>query len=211
VVRVRCIAAVGLLAVCAAAPGCAPGVGSADLAAASFDERLLARCVAVLSDEPMPAAMASRRAAEPGELEVAARRTRPPAGRKPAAVRLAAAEEFAVEPTPEPEPEPPRPAPQAPVCGDACSAAPCGCGGVPCPILGGCGQCAACLARLRGRLVAGPGSGPRRVGYHPELPPKFLPVPTQPVMSPARPDAPDPWRGDLEFSWRPRITVPGDD
>jgi hypothetical protein len=49
------------------------------------------------------------------------------------------------------------------------------------------------------------------VRYQPLLPPKFLPVPTQPVLSPARPDAPDPWRGDVEFGWHGRVTFPGRD
>jgi len=36
-------------------------------------------------------------------------------------------------------------------------------------------------------------------------------VPTQPVLSPARPDAPDPWRGDVELGWRPQVTFPARD
>ena len=43
------------------------------------------------------------------------------------------------------------------------------------------------------------------------MPPKFLPVPTQPTLAPARPDAPEPWRGDVEMSFRPQLTFPARD
>jgi hypothetical protein len=43
------------------------------------------------------------------------------------------------------------------------------------------------------------------------MPPKFLPVPTETVLSPARPDAPEPERGDVEMGYRRQITFPGHD
>jgi len=82
----------------------------------------------------------------------------------------------------------------------------------PCPILGACRGCPACLAGRRcAKLFTRPEPGPPPIRYRPAMPPKFLPVPTQPVLSPARPEAPDPWRGDVEFSWRPEVWFPGRD
>lgn len=56
-----------------------------------------------------------------------------------------------------------------------------------------------------------PSPGPPPVTMRPELPPKFLPVPTQPVLSPVRPDAPDPMRGDVEFDYRKEVQFPARD
>jgi hypothetical protein len=85
--------------------------------------------------------------------------------------------------------------------------------GKACPLcpLEACGKCAACLGGHRCKLFTRPQPGPPPVNYVPALPPKFLPVPTQPTLSPARPDAPESWRGDLEFGWRSEITSPGRD
>jgi hypothetical protein len=43
------------------------------------------------------------------------------------------------------------------------------------------------------------------------MPPKFLPVPTEPTASPARPDAPEPWRGDVEVTYGNDVVFPGRD
>jgi hypothetical protein len=43
------------------------------------------------------------------------------------------------------------------------------------------------------------------------MPPKFLAVPTHPVISPVRPEAPEPQRGNVEVSYRPELTIPGND
>ena len=81
----------------------------------------------------------------------------------------------------------------------------------PCPLLGACGRCRDCLAGRTCKLFSRPEPGPPPVRYRPLLPPRFLPVPTEHVVSPARPEAPDPWRGDVELGWRPQVTFPGHD
>jgi hypothetical protein len=97
-------------------------------------------------------------------------------------------------------------------CCDTCeSGEECESTGQACPLcpLEACGKCAACLKGHRCKFFTRPAPGPPPATYVPALPPKFLPVPTQPTLSPARPDAPDAWRGDLEFGWRTQITSPG--
>jgi hypothetical protein len=54
-----------------------------------------------------------------------------------------------------------------------------------------------------------PAAGPPPIRYQPEMPPKFLPVPTTPTLSPVRPDAPEAFRGEVETSYDPRLTSPG--
>lgn len=96
-------------------------------------------------------------------------------------------------------------------CNDTCcesTLAPC-C--ETCPIIRACGHCSDCLAGRECKLFTKPNPGPPPDRYRPCLPPKFLPVPTQPVLSPARPDAPDPWRGDTERAWRSQLTFPARD
>jgi hypothetical protein len=56
-----------------------------------------------------------------------------------------------------------------------------------------------------------PPPGPPPATLRPAMPPKFLPVPTETVLSPARPDAPEPERGDVEIGYRSQITFPGHD
>ena len=80
------------------------------------------------------------------------------------------------------------------------ASAPCACFPA-CPL----GHC-----RLR-KLCERPTPGPPPARLHPEMPPKFLPLPTQPILSPARPDAPESWRGDVEAGYRPTLTFPGRD
>jgi hypothetical protein len=96
-------------------------------------------------------------------------------------------------------------------CGTCCDAGTAGCETCCCcPLLDGCCLCSACKVGHR-RLFTRPEPGPPPVRFRPEMPPKFLPVPTEPTLSPARPDAPEPWRGDVEVGWRPELTFPGRD
>jgi hypothetical protein len=60
-------------------------------------------------------------------------------------------------------------------------------------------------------LADKPKPGPPPACLRPPMPPKFLPVPTEPVLSPVRPDAPEPRRGDIEVGYRPQLTSPGHD
>jgi hypothetical protein len=82
-------------------------------------------------------------------------------------------------------------------CGEAC--------GEP------CGECKVCPLGKCDHLCQRPNPGPPPATLRPCLPPKFLPVPTQPVLSPARPDAPEPARGDVEVSYRNQLVTPGRD
>lgn len=62
-----------------------------------------------------------------------------------------------------------------------------------------------------GRGWCKPAAGPPPVTLRPEMPPKFLPVPTKPILSPVRPDAPDLQRGDVEFDYRRQVSFPARD
>jgi hypothetical protein len=215
---------------------------SDDLAAAAFDERLFARVASVLGEQsPHAVAQASRpqapRVREVADQQLSARRKPDPA--KSSVRQIAAAEPLdAAAPMPAAEPietalqpsdqtetavplagaeteaqKPPDAHIHSATCDDACCqaefASPLD---RPCPILGACGGCPACLAGRRcAKLFTRPEPGPPPIRYRPGMPPKFLPVPTQPVLSPARPDAPDPRRGNVEFSWRHELMFPGDD
>lgn len=105
----------------------------------------------------------------------------------------------------------PRPCDDA-YCDSTCQTCPVLAFDPTCPVINACGRCRACLAGHRcTRLFTRPEPGPAPIRYRPLLPPKFLPVPTQPVLSPARPDAPDPWRGDVELGWRSQVIFPARD
>jgi hypothetical protein len=218
--------------------GCAQCQQTPDaLAASALDERLFTRIASVLG-ENSPDAASQGRPRTPGVIAVskAARNAKKDA--RPAAPtiqQVAAAEPLeAAAPMPEVDPIEAAPLPAAspvelPVapaakaksparshaetCDDACCEPGIACPlDRPCPILGACRECPACLVGRRcGKLFTRPEPGPPPVRYRPAMPPKFLPVPTQPVLSPARPEAPDPWHGDVEFSWRPEVTFPGND
>jgi hypothetical protein len=104
---------------------------------------------------------------------------------------------------------------QCPLCRLARMCRP-GCDQVNCG--DGCGECGACGNCLAGlgpcekcKLCQRPQPGPPPATLRPVLPPKFLPVPIQPVLSPARPDAPEPTRGDVEVAYRNQLSVPGRD
>jgi hypothetical protein len=95
-------------------------------------------------------------------------------------------------------------------CGDGCDGS-CEAGGSSCLLAAAdrCGRCGVCQHCRK--LFTRPEPGPPPIRYRPALPPKFLPVPTQPTLSPVRPDAPEPWRGDVEVGFRPQLTFPARD
>jgi hypothetical protein len=74
-----------------------------------------------------------------------------------------------------------------------------------------CPECSLCPLGLCDGKCQRPTPGPAPATLRPCLPPKFLPVPAEPVVSPARPDAPEPARGDVETSYRNQLTSPGRD
>jgi hypothetical protein len=199
--RTKSVLLLCLLAASSAA-GCAPWRG----AGSGIMER-----VASAFGEQSPEALAAQRAQRAESVKLVARQAPPPQGddAEPApyastsGVKQAAATE---------------PAAVTPAVFDRCCDACESCEGCEstcrtCPLcpLEACGRCAACLRGHRCKLFTRPQPGPPPVNYVPALPPKFLPVPTQPTLSPARPEAPDAWRGDLEFGWRSEITSPGRD
>ncbi|MEM9658495.1 MAG: hypothetical protein AAF961_09050 [Planctomycetota bacterium] len=70
----------------------------------------------------------------------------------------------------------------------------------------------ACRCKLGWPLIAcpllrPPPAGPPPIRYRPELPPKFLLVPTRPVRTPVRLDAPDFQRGAVEVGFLPELRV----
>jgi hypothetical protein len=77
-----------------------------------------------------------------------------------------------------------------------------------------CRQCRECrlipfgLARP---LIDKPEPGPPPMRFRPEMPPKFLPVPTEPTVSPARAEAPEDDGGDIEVNYRKQLISPGRD
>lgn len=89
------------------------------------------------------------------------------------------------------------------------------CGCPPGPRCGSeCTQCRECCViplGLAGPLLEKTQAGPPPATCRPPLPPKFLPVPTQPTVSPARADAPEPQRGEIEVGYRNQLTSPGRD
>jgi hypothetical protein len=116
-----------------------------------------------------------------------------------------------MQPDPGPEPLPPSPELSISACHDGCCGHSTTCAVVPCPLATACGCCAGCLGGGDCKLFTRPDPGPPPMRYYPPMPPKFLPVPTQPVLSPARMDAPYPWRGDVEVGFRPTVTFPARD
>jgi hypothetical protein len=234
----RRIAPLLCLAVVAAASGCAQWQQDSDSVAATFDQRLLATCASILGEQPTPAVKPARRPTTPRVLDLHATKTAAPPARRQPRVQPAAAEEpleapetsIAAQPIAQATPiaaaarpvqiptDPPFAAPTTTATLNACTDTCCVAGpGEPhafnCPLLNRCRTCPACLLGQRcvRQLFTRPEPGPPPIRYQPELPPKFLPVPTQPVLSPARPEAPDPWHGEVEFSWRPEVTFPGRD
>ncbi len=51
--------------------------------------------------------------------------------------------------------------------------------------------------------------GPPPICHKPEMPPKFLPVPTRSVFSPANPRSPVSFRGAVEAPFGPELVFPG--
>jgi hypothetical protein len=77
-----------------------------------------------------------------------------------------------------------------------------------------CTECRSCWLLPFGigdKFREKPTPGPPPMTIRPPMPPKFLPVPTEDVMSPVRPDAPEPQRGNVDMGWRPQMTVSGHD
>ncbi len=179
------------------------------------DATLMAQCASALGDRPVPT---QRDATAPRAKQAPARRASPKpvshqaevATRRPA--RAAVVQASAVERA---------------ACDDACvtCSTPCESTTATCPLcpLAACdagadcmdscclnnGKCCLTSGECCLRSLFAPGPPPAR--YIPPMPPKFLPVPTQPIMSPARPDAPDYRRGDVEVGFRDQWTSPGRD
>lgn len=74
-----------------------------------------------------------------------------------------------------------------------------------------CRECGIIPLGLAGPLIERPQPGPPPATFRPEMPPKFLPVPTQPTISPARADAPEDDGGDIEVNYRRQLISPGRD
>lgn len=188
-------------ALCAVSGGCAQCQQGDQLPAGGIDARLYETLAHAFGERPSRAA-----APQAGRREAPSKR---------GAVQQAEYEESLtapVSPESEPELQPaetvlPEPvascAPAEGCCSSYCDSTGCGCC-ADCPLVGGChgGKCkCACLDCLERRLCSRPQPGPPPVRYRPEMPPKFLPTPTAPVWPPARPDAPEPWRGDIEVPY----------
>lgn len=199
---------------CALAPGCAQWQQQTDSYAAALDQRLIAQCSSLLGEqeparEPTRQAAPTRRTIKRASFENPAMPTVDDAATMPEAFApLAAPENPAAEPLPK---KPLLAAGHQQTCDGCCE--DCTELTTPgCPIGGTCDLCANRLVQgCRTKLFTRPEPGPPPIRYRPPLPPKFLPVPTQPTLSPARPDAPEPWRGDVEMSFRPQLTFPARD
>jgi hypothetical protein len=72
-----------------------------------------------------------------------------------------------------------------------------------------CRSCWLCPFGLGDRCCQTPVAGPPPIRHQPLMPPKLLPVPTAPMLSPVRPDAPEEFGGEVETSFDPRLTSPG--
>jgi hypothetical protein len=204
--RTKLLVTLCLLSACSAV-GCAPWSGSG---------RGFVDHVASVLGEQSPEALAAQRGkraerAEPVKLAVA--RQAPSTPRADDAESAAPARTSSVTQAAAAEPAAVTPAVFDSCCSSCDSCDGCELPGKACPLcpLDACGKCAACLKGHRSKLFTRPRPGAPPYTYVPAMPPKFLPVPTQPTLSPARPDAPDAWRGDLEFGWRHEITSPGHD
>jgi hypothetical protein len=237
---VRCRAMVLALAACVGPVGCAARAPSPDSWVSSVldgEVDLLAACRRVVGDEPSSKrAPATEAPPASADLAVGSNPRRQAIARLAAAdgVVLASAVEPVTPETPElqemtlgPPPSmeepagplgelaPPNhattPTPPATPCRDACCGCTSTCGTAPGPVDSACGACSQCLAGRQCKLLTRPDPGPPPMRYYPPMPPKFLPVPTQPVISPARMDAPYPWRGDVEMGFRPEVIFPARD
>lgn len=176
-----------LAAFCAVACGCAQRQHADQLADDGFDARLVGSLSQMFGERP----------AEADSPQTGQRTSRA----KPQAVRQA---DF----------EAPAPATDGEdVCCDThCSTGTCGCC-AQCPLgrLGGGRKCA-CLDCVERKLFMRPEPGPPPVSHRPEMPPKFLPTPTEPMWPPARAEAPEPWRGDIEVPfYGEQLVSPGRD
>jgi hypothetical protein len=201
-------------ACCALASGCAQWQQQSDSYASALDQRLVAQYTG-LFDESAPVEQASNQSAPARRAVTQASLDEPV---MPTTDNFATAAED-VAPLAAPENSLAEPLPKKPVVA-AVHQQPCdGCcedgselAGPTCPLGGRCEFCANRLVQgCREKLFTRPEPGPPPIRYRPPLPPKFLPVPTQPTLSPARPDAPEPWRGDVEMSFRPQLTFPARD
>ena len=74
-----------------------------------------------------------------------------------------------------------------------------------------CPTCPLCPFGLERPIFTRPQPGPPPVRLREPLPAKFLPVPTAPILSPVRRDAPEPTRGEIETGYRPQLYSPGRD
>lgn len=74
-----------------------------------------------------------------------------------------------------------------------------------------CRECRLAPFGLIGSRWTKPEPGPPPITYRPEMPAKFLTVPTHPVVSPVRPEAPEPQRGNVEVGYRKELTIPARD
>ena len=81
----------------------------------------------------------------------------------------------------------------APVCQPDCHA----CEEPTCPLA----TCASAGCHWRPGCNVEPGPPPKT--FYPQLPPKFLPVPTRPILAAVNPDAPNPANGVMESHWGP--------
>lgn len=226
------------LAACAGAVGCAAPQPSPDSWAGVLDGDvdLLAACRQALGehDATQRNAVKVQLASAEGGLSASNRRRAIASRATDDGVVLAVAEEpvtpeprsFDIGPVPPAANEPPPhftqpspaaetssslPRPSATACRDGCCGPGPACAVAPCPLVTACGCCAGCLGGGDCKLFTRPDPGPAPMRYYPPMPPKFLPVPTQPVLSPARMDAPYPWRGDVEVGFRPVVTFPARD
>ena len=64
-----------------------------------------------------------------------------------------------------------------------------------------------CIANCREKVA----EGPPPITYRPQLPPKFLTVPTGPVLTEVCPDAPYPDRRSVELSYGSQLSFPAGD
>jgi hypothetical protein len=72
----------------------------------------------------------------------------------------------------------------------------------------GCQECCLTPLGLFDSWCKKPQAGPPPETLQPAMPPKFLPVPVEPTVSPVRADAPEQERGDIEVGWRPELRNP---
>ncbi|MDZ4658847.1 MAG: hypothetical protein SH868_14825 [Bythopirellula sp.] len=98
-------------------------------------------------------------------------------------------------------------------CGASCcklgygGCGPHGCGGFDCGICRGGGLCPLALRHRELRIAVGPPA----VRHQPEMPPEFLPVPTQPINANVNMNAPTEVRGAVDAGWGSYFTVQGRD